>query len=130
MCASNFGRWLPTGEYWLSQGRNGGSIFEEQWLSKWRQVALAERNIHQFLFEPMYKEFRIGCVIITKRFYVFYVSKNIFASCGYDVYSAEFSATLDILDFDTTNSPTIFSDKVLVYAGFINVNTFMNGDVF
>ena len=59
-----------------------------------------------------------------------YVSKDIFASCGYDVCSAEFSATLDILDFDSTNSPTIFSDKVLVYAGFINVNTFMNGDVF
>jgi len=78
----------------------------------------------------MHKEFRIGCVIITKWFYVIYVSKNIFAPCGYDVCSAEFSATLDILDFDTTNSPTIFPDKVRIYSGFINVNTLMNGDVF
>ena len=78
----------------------------------------------------MHKEFRIGCVVITKRFYVFYVSKDVFASCSYDVCSAEFSATLYILDFDTTNSSTIFYDKVLVYAGFIYVNTFMKWDVF
>jgi hypothetical protein len=70
--------------------------------------------LNQLCSKPLDKKGRVGVMLESQGFDVGYNAIYILAPCGNNICPFKLFASLCVLNFDTTNSPAIFPDKVLI----------------